>query len=293
MKNMLVIADLVDSPQIALEKAKKLAGVTVAKIHVVAFCYESLLFVTDDKSSEVKRMLISRTQQYWENYMQSSDFTETVTYEVVWEKDIISWLIKHCQSTHYDLIIKSGHRSETTFHTPTDWQLFRESTAPVYCVGDFPESSRKKEKNGSILVALDLLTKSKEKNQLNEKLIESAFQLSVQMNVPLEVCCAIKIPTLLKDMDLIDVPERADKMKQEILSRANTLLDDYGIDGSQLIIEQGEPWQVVVNAARDVNADCIVLGSTGRRGVSGTLIGNTSEKVIHYSGCDLLVIPPL
>lgn len=293
MKNMLVIADLVDSPQVALDKAKQLAGVTVAKIHIVAFCYESLMFATADEADEIKRMLISRTHQYWENYMQTHDFNETASYEVVWEKDITSWLVTHCQSTHYDLVIKSGHRSETTFHTPTDWQLFRESTVPVYCVGDFPTSSRKKKKTKAVVVALDLLTKNKDKKQQNQKLIESAFQLSVQMNLPLEVCCAIKIPTLLKDMDLIDVPARADKMKQKILSRAATLLDDYGIDSSQVIIEQGEPWKIVINTARNMNADCIVLGSTGRRGVAGALIGNTAEKVIHYSGCDLLVIPPL
>jgi hypothetical protein len=42
---------------------------------------------------------------------------------VHWEKRIADWLIRHVAATPYDLVIKTGNRSETLAYTPTDWQL--------------------------------------------------------------------------------------------------------------------------------------------------------------------------
>jgi universal stress protein E len=292
MKNILVVADLIDNPQMALDKAQQLASVTIAKIHIAVFCYVSLATVKAEEATEIKRILLSRTKQYWENYIRTNNVADSVTYEVIWEENIVPWLAKHCESAHYDLIVKSGNRSETTFYTPTDWQLFRESKVPIYCVNDQPKAAAKTDDSKTIVVALDLESDSKEKEALNLALLEAGFQLSIQTNSYLKGCSAINIPTLLKDMNLIKISEHVGSMQEKILEKAEQLFDHYDLNIDNLVIQEGEPWKVITNTASKENADCIIVGSMGRKGISGKLIGNTAEKVIHYASCDLLVIPP-
>ncbi len=286
MKNILVIADPADQEQIAFNKALNLANLTVAKIHILLFCYESMHFINDDPTKdEVKGMVLDRTKQACENFLKNKNSDITITYEIVWEKYIEPWVRKYCKSNPCDLIIKTSHRSESFFHTPTDWQLFRKSRVPIYCVSTKTDKSNKK-----IVVALDIATESSEKKSLNEKLLEAAFQLSLQTNSNLYCCSAINISSVLRDMGFVDPNYEA--IKKDAESQVTPLLNNYDINTESLFIEQGDPWRVITNYARKVNADCIVIGSMGKKGIKGKIIGNTAEKVIHYTESDLLVIPP-
>lgn len=290
MKHILVIADFDDSQQLAFNKALRLAKLTVADIHVVTFRFEPLCdaqseYYHAETHVDLKKLVLENAQQSWDEFIASQTLSVKVTHEIVWEKYINQWILKHCADKQYDLIVKSGHRSENIFYTPTDWQLFRESIVPVYCVVNTDRS-----KNKVVLVALDLMTQQKEKQQLNERLLEAAFQLSVQTNSQLHCCVAIKIPTLVKDMDLIDVTARIHQLESEIRQRSKEYLELYGLDKKQLHIREGKPWHVVNNFAQKLRAECIVIGSMGRKGIPGKLIGNTAEKVIHSATTDLLVI---
>lgn len=57
-------------------------------------------------------------------------------------------------------------------------------------------------------------------------------------------------------------------------------------------VAQGSAWRIISSTARRLAVDLIVMGSVGRRGVSGLLIGNTAERVLHASDSSLLVIKP-
>lgn len=54
----------------------------------------------------------------------------------------------------------------------------------------------------------------------------------------------------------------------------------------------GEPWRVIVQAAKKLDASLIVMGSVGRRGIPGFLIGNTAEKVLRHCDRSLLTLKP-
>lgn len=287
MKNILVIADPMDKEQLAFNKAISFARFTVAKIHIVLFCYESLQFVDDEEEKiKIKEMIIEREQQALEHYLGHHQSNIEITYETVWEKYIDHWTEKQCQLIHYDLIVKSGNRSETSLHTPTDWQLFRKLKVPVYSV-----SADNKHLDEVILVALDLSSEKKSKKNSNKKLLEAAFQLSVQTNSNLYVCSCINIPSLLKELDLIGLTKRAELAQQRIEKNALTLFEQYDIKSDNVFIEQGTPWKVITDCAKKIKADCVVMGSTGRQGIAGRLIGNTAERVIHWAESDLLVVP--
>jgi universal stress protein E len=54
----------------------------------------------------------------------------------------------------------------------------------------------------------------------------------------------------------------------------------------------GSPWQKIAFLARRVDADLIIMGSVGRTGIVGFLIGNTAEKVLRQCNCSLLTVKP-
>jgi nucleotide-binding universal stress UspA family protein len=53
---------------------------------------------------------------------------------------------------------------------------------------------------------------------------------------------------------------------------------------------QGEPREQIVEAARDWEADLLVLGARGLGGPAGALLGSVSTAVVRRAGCPVLVV---
>ena len=287
MKHILVVADSLESEQVAFEKALSFAQRTVASIHVAVFCHESFGVVEKSPRPELKNMVMGRYKQWWENHLYNEVIESRVSYEIIWEKHIYSWLLTHCKKHHYDMIVKTGRRSESLFHTPTDWHLFRKSHVPIYSV-----SSNHKSIHHVILVALDLMTKREGKRQLNHRLMEVGFQLAMQTNSSLHCCYAIEIPRLLKDMHIVDAHKQVATVKSKAKGEATELLDVYEIDDDHIHIEEGKAATVLSDLAEKLQADCVIIGSMSKGDVSGMLVGSTAEDVIQHLNRDLLVISP-
>jgi universal stress protein E len=70
------------------------------------------------------------------------------------------------------------------------------------------------------------------------------------------------------------------------------LRQKYGIDNAQAIVEQGLPEDVIPQVAARLEAAMVILGTTGRTGLSAVFIGNTAEHVIDKINCDVLALKP-
>ncbi|MDQ3936027.1 MAG: universal stress protein, partial [Actinomycetota bacterium] len=51
-------------------------------------------------------------------------------------------------------------------------------------------------------------------------------------------------------------------------------------------------WHAIVEAADELDARVVVLGSRGLSGVRSALLGSVSYGVVHHSRRPLLVVPP-
>ncbi|MCX7914247.1 MAG: universal stress protein [Thermodesulfovibrionales bacterium] len=56
------------------------------------------------------------------------------------------------------------------------------------------------------------------------------------------------------------------------------------------IVEVGEPAKVILKKAKETNCDLLILGTSGRTGVTRIIKGSISEKVIKSSPCAVLVV---
>src|SRR5690606_13458021 len=110
------------------------------------------------------------------------DKKTSYSHEVVWEKHIHKWVTKYAQKNQPELIIKTGHRSETMLYTPTDWLILRECKSPVLITAQ----SRIK-KSSVIMAAIDMETEIAEKKKLNTKILNHAAQLAKSFAVDLHL----------------------------------------------------------------------------------------------------------
>ncbi|HEU0299974.1 MAG TPA: universal stress protein [Longimicrobium sp.] len=58
-------------------------------------------------------------------------------------------------------------------------------------------------------------------------------------------------------------------------------------------VRTGDPAHEIVAAAREWEADLIVVGTHGRRGIGRMFLGSVAETVLRHAPCAVLVIPPL
>lgn len=77
---------------------------------------------------------------------------------------------------------------------------------------------------------------------------------------------------------------------------ARQALHDHGaVEGVQIVTHAliGDPAHVIVDIAGDVDAELIVVGSHGRRGIKRLVLGSVAEQVMRAAGCPVLVMRPL
>jgi nucleotide-binding universal stress UspA family protein len=80
----------------------------------------------------------------------------------------------------------------------------------------------------------------------------------------------------------------------EIVERARKVVQAEGIEAeiqSPEIVTTGyHVADTIAQLARDWNADLLVAGTHGRRGVSRLLIGSVAERIVRVAPCPLLLV---
>jgi len=90
----------------------------------------------------------------------------------------------------------------------------------------------------------------------------------------------------------------APELVQKAGREAKLHLDDLvrraaaeGVECSTLVRHGDDPPREIVQAARDLNVDLVVMGRRGRRGLARLMVGDATAKVIGTGPCSVLVAP--
>ncbi|MES0363072.1 MAG: universal stress protein [Desulfobacteria bacterium] len=85
-----------------------------------------------------------------------------------------------------------------------------------------------------------------------------------------------------------EVAERMEKHAKENLSDVtNQIKETVKIEKA---VRHGKTSVQIIEMAREVKADLIVMGSHGRTGVSHVIIGSVAEAVVRHAYCPVLVV---
>ena len=83
---------------------------------------------------------------------------------------------------------------------------------------------------------------------------------------------------------------RMDSLVDEISSRVGSEAIDYIEPTKQLL--KGFPRTVIPEYVNNIAADLMVMGTVGRTGVPGFIMGNTAETILNHINCSVLAIKP-
>jgi nucleotide-binding universal stress UspA family protein len=78
------------------------------------------------------------------------------------------------------------------------------------------------------------------------------------------------------------------KLSQDFLDKSKEHLADASIN---TIVKEGESSEAIMQTAKEIHADIIVMGSHSRSGLDKILMGSVTEKVLHNTTIPLFIIP--
>ncbi len=96
------------------------------------------------------------------------------------------------------------------------------------------------------------------------------------------------------EFDPLLIPELEDNIRkshQKILRESAELVNNKHLEIKvETRLEEGRPSKIIVETAKEENVDLIVLGSRGLGGITGSLLGSTSQSVVHECTKPILIV---
>jgi len=84
---------------------------------------------------------------------------------------------------------------------------------------------------------------------------------------------------------------RLESSYKKILDEAvNTAVKSHPDIKFEARLKKGHPANVIVDVAKSEGVDLIVMGSRGLGGITGSILGSTSQAVVHSCTCPILII---
>lgn len=101
-------------------------------------------------------------------------------------------------------------------------------------------------------------------------------------------------------LSVVDVPSEfygeAPQVVDDLIDKAKRYVEDVKKQAekasikTETFVREGETYRVIVDLAKELKADTIVMGSHGRTGLRRLLMGSVTEKVIGHAHCPVLVV---
>lgn len=135
-----------------------------------------------------------------------------------------------------------------------------------------------------ILIAVD-------NDPTSEKIALNGFQLGLQLNAEIALISVVDTTILITE-GAITPKEFAEITKNDYKKNQQMLVDEVFRNYKVwTFVEEGKPYEVILNVAKEWDADIIVLGTHGRIGLSHLIMGSVAEKVIRHSEKPVFIIP--
>jgi universal stress protein E len=266
--NILVVYDPTREAQPALERAASIAEILPCTLHVFC-CIHDDIPKSADRAGTIRRQLEEHRKGI-ENHLAELELGDAeATVEMEWDRDWYRAVVRASISRNADVVLKSTYR-----HTPgqrilnrtSDWTLIRECLCPVLLVREGSSGELQK-----VLAAIDIRARSDSYQRINQRIIDFSQRVLDQADAEVHFINAFR--------ELKEVPDR------------NELVKTCGIDGERIHLRMGEPDEVIVQSAREMNASLVVVGNSARSGLAAVMRGNTVEKVLDKLSCDVLSLP--
>ena len=254
---------------------------------------------------ELKEVLISeRRVEIMRHFEGDADLSNQIAVVFRFGNPVVE-IIKEAIQGGHDLVVKaaSGRRTlkERLFGNIAV-KLMRKCPCPVLIVKPSEAVSFQK-----VLVPLDPPTAgetstgaAEQEDHICRRVLDASISVARLENSHLDIlhCWFLPGETLLASGRTRIAPDKLNQMRilAEKIHRQkiSALIGGYDLSdlGHSIVILKGDPGQMIVEYADKNSIDLIVMGTVGRSGLSGLLIGSTAEKVINHVNCSVLTVKP-
>ncbi|RWX57292.1 universal stress protein UspE [Photobacterium chitinilyticum] len=296
--NILVVADPAQDHQPALSRAVDLAKrsqevkITLF-LAIYDFSYEMTSMLSSDERLAMRKGVVIQREEWLKDITrQYVDDGFNIDITVVWHNRPYEAIIAEVFSNHHDLLIKATHdhvKLGSVIFTPTDWHLLRKCPCPVLMVKEhsWPE-------NGKVIASVNLAADSETHEQLNDAIVSEAITIAELLGAEVNLVNAYPATPVNITIELpeFDPASYSDAVRGHHLTSMKALRHKHGLPEEQTHVIEGLPEDVIPKVAEDLDAELVILGTTGRTGLSAVFIGNTAEHTIDSLNCDLLALKP-
>ncbi len=120
--------------------------------------------------------------------------------------------------------------------------------------------------------------------------LKLAVAIAKQNESAFHMVCVEEVPALPEFIEEVrETTLVSGRRFHSVIQRAQTLAGQ-----SQLQIKThvlvGHPVRVIVDLAREIPADLLVIGATGHSGLYERLIGSRADRIIQLASCPVLVV---
>ncbi|MEM9807673.1 MAG: universal stress protein [Cyanobacteria bacterium P01_D01_bin.56] len=136
-------------------------------------------------------------------------------------------------------------------------------------------------KRKSVLVPIDFSELSYQSLEPAKELVEDVSSLKlIHVLAPLHPADPAAIWDTVSDED----------RKLKVQSFTNDKLGELGYSDLHIEVVIGDVTSKIVDYAKDIEADLIVMPSHGRKGVTRLLMGSVAEQVVRLAHCPVLIL---
>ncbi|EKT4466801.1 universal stress protein [Pseudomonas putida] len=269
VRSILVVLDPEHAHSRALARAKLISGVTGARLH---------LLMCDKRQDHSALLSLLSSQLHDDGY-------DNVTHEQAWHDSLHESIIDVQQAEGCELVIKE-HRPDNPLRkallTPSDWKLLRQCPCAVLMV-----KSERPWTGGAILAAVDVGNNDEDHRRLHASIIDHGYAIAGLAKGQLHVISAHPSPMLAASDPIYQLSETIEQRYREACKAFQA---EFDVPDDHLHIAEGPADVLIPYTEKQLNAVVTVIGTVARTGISGALIGNTSEVVLDSLEGDVLVL---
>jgi universal stress protein E len=283
----------------AVEKAAALARACGARLELFHAVSTPLFLPTQSLASAdleaLKRDTIDLLQCRLEKLAAAARRRRiAVTCSVAWDHPPHEAILRRADETGADLIVAQcpGGTRRGALMRLTDWELLRNSERPVLLIRD-PRPYRR----SLVLAAVDPAHAHAKPADLDAAILSSAQTVAhalrgalhvVFANHPSPVGLSYGNPLL----GAFPTGLTYDDLRQQQRIAFDELMSGSAVPDKRRHVHNGDAADVIPRAARDLDAQIVVMGAVSRSGLERLFIGNTAERVLTRLPCDVLVVKP-
>ncbi|MBN2866152.1 MAG: universal stress protein [Thiotrichales bacterium] len=206
--------------------------------------------------------------------------------------------IQLAHELNVELLIKQTddikHQGNLMFQS-VDWHLLRKSPVPLLL---YRENTPLPFERIMASLDVDIEAPPYSSSEFNQSLLGWATHFKGSEPIKVVHAWQSEVENLVRhwntdltDDELIKLSEQLYLEHKQALSIELTA---HGLEPSsaEVFLRKGDPADAVAATVLEQNIDLLVLGTLGRSGVPGLLIGNTAEDLLERVNCSVLAIKP-